>query len=77
MQLAIGKEARKMTQKQRLIRMGWKSMAEEIEFFTNLRTHKIINQKQDSEIKSLLMINNNGLRMQNARKLNPKPVGLI
>ena len=61
MALAIGKDTRKMSQKQMLIRMGWKSMTDEIEYFTNLITHKIINQKEDSEIKSLLMINNNGL----------------
>ena len=60
-----------------LSRMGWKSMINEIEYFTNLKTHRIINQKEDSEIKSLLTINNNGLRMQNARKLDPKPVTLI
>ena len=77
MSMAIGKEANKMTLKQKLIRMGWRSMNEEIEYFTNLRVHKLINQKEDSEIKSLLTINKNGLHMQNARKLDPKPIKLI
>ena len=77
MKLAIGKEAINMNQDQLLQRMQWRSMQQEVEYFTNIKTHMIINQNEDTEIKQLMKINTNGLRLQTNRKLALKPIKLI